>query len=78
MINYETESNINHQRQLGCQADGGGGNLFSVANEKELDRYFDTEGAITIDGDLLTDTFDASQKVVVVMGAVTQEGGSHE
>lgn len=56
----------------------GGGNLFSVQNNKFLDRYFDTEGAITIDGDLLTDTFDASQKVVVVMGAVTQKGGSHE
>lgn len=56
----------------------GGGNLFSVANEEELYRYFDTEGAITIDGDLLTDTFDAGQQVVVVIGAVTQKGGSHE
>lgn len=57
---------------------GGGGNLFSIQNEKFLERYFDTEGAITIDGDLLTDTFDAGQQVVVVLGAVTQEGGSHE
>lgn len=30
----------------------GGGNLFSIQNNKFLERYFDTEGAITIDGDL--------------------------
>lgn len=56
----------------------GGGNIFCVPSEESLESSFETDGAVIIQGDLLTDQFQAGQQVVVVIGQVMQKGGSHE
>ena len=56
----------------------GGGNIFCVPSEDSLEASFDTDEAVIIQGDLLTDKINAGQQVVVVVGQVLQKGGSHE
>lgn len=56
----------------------GGGNIFSAPSEESLEASFDTNEAVIIQGDLLTDKINAGQQVVVVVGQVLQKGGSHE
>lgn len=53
----------------------GGGNLYSCPWE-EVASFFDTEGACVIAGDLIADSLDTGDKVVVVCGALAVKGGS--
>lgn len=57
---------------------GGGGNIFSAPSEESLEASFETDEAVIIQGNLLTDQFHAGQQVVVVVGQVLQKGGGHE
>lgn len=53
-----------------------GGGIFQ-SSESDLDKYFDCEGAIQIDGDVDTERLDSHNRKVVVCGSVVAlgEGG---
>ena len=42
-----------------------------------INKYYDANGAIVYTGDVTVDSFDATDKVVVVTGCFSQKGGGH-
>ena len=55
----------------------GGGKIY-VTSRKELESFFDIDGACVVRGNVETSSFDSGEKVVVVCGAVAVKGGLHE
>lgn len=62
---------VNNKLQIG------GGNLYSLTNEK-LEECFDITDACIIQGDVSVENFNANDKVVAIIGAVATKGGLHE
>lgn len=54
----------------------GGGKIYPCKSEK-LDEWFDYEKALVIDGDVVVNSFNSMEYVVVVTGAAAVGGGSH-
>lgn len=54
----------------------GGGNLYSLTNEK-LEECFDTTDACIIQGDVSVDDFTAKDQVVIVAGCIAVKGGGN-
>lgn len=61
---------VNNKLQIG------GGNLYSLTNDK-LEECFDTTDACIIQGDVSVENFNANDKIVTVIGAVTTKGGHY-
>lgn len=53
----------------------GGGKIYPCRKEN-LDDWFDANNALVIDGDVVVDSFDSKQYIVVVTGSVATKGGS--
>lgn len=53
-----------------------GGKIYPCKSEK-LDEWFDYEKALVIDGDVIVDSFNSMEYVVVITGAAAAKGGSH-
>lgn len=59
-----------------CKQISGGGKIYPCKNEK-LDEWFDYEKALVIDGDVVVNSFNSMEYVVVVTGAAAVGGGSY-
>ena len=55
------------------QISGGGGKIYPCKSEK-LDEWFDYEKALVIDGDVVVNSFNSMEYVVVVTGAAAVGG----
>lgn len=53
-----------------------GGKIYPCKSEK-LDEWFDYEKALVIDGDVVVNSFNSMEYVVVVTGAAAVEGGDN-
>lgn len=54
----------------------GGGKIYPCKSEK-LDEWFDYEKALVIDGDVVVNSFNSMEYVVVVTGAAAAKGGDY-
>ena len=54
----------------------GGGKIY-VTSRKELESFFDIDGACIVRGDVEASSFDSGEKVVAVCGSVAAKGGGH-
>lgn len=52
-----------------------GGGVYPSA---DLERYFDVSDAVTIDGDLVVQSFDSKEHTVAVCGFTVVKGGDYE
>lgn len=61
---------VNNKLQIG------GGNLYSLTNDK-LEECFDTTDACIIQGDVSVDDFTAKDQVIIVTGCIAVKGGGN-